>query len=172
MNDPERQRQSWEKSHGSLDAVAARGHGPLHVGAAVVAVLAAPIAAWWLIGDLSEPARGTRDLDYVVRAPQVAPWAITTAGAVAVGAMAVAIVILAHAVRTGRLQRGWLGVVALLMVEGALIAGIARMLTAGSVGANIGGGLALIFGVPVVACLAICALAAVNHMRDAPTDRS
>ena len=52
--------------------------------AGVVAVLATPVAAWWLVGDQSFNGHRRRDeLDYMFRAPQISGWITTVAGIVA-----------------------------------------------------------------------------------------
>lgn len=48
-----------------------------------------------------------------------------------------------------------------LMLVGAIAGAILRVVTAGAVGANIGGGLAVIFGVPL--CVALASLASARY---------
>jgi hypothetical protein len=126
-----------------------RSHGL----AAATAVIATPIAAWWLIGDQSERIRGRGTLDYVVRAPDVPKWLVAAAGATALLATLVSICALVVGIQKRQLDRRWLGIVVLLMSAGFIAAGIGRTITAGVHGANIGAGLALVFGVPLCAFL-------------------
>jgi hypothetical protein len=118
--------------------------------AAALAVLAAPVAAWWLIGDQSESRVAPRNRDYVARAPHVPSWIVATAGAVALLVLVAAAAVLLQAVRHRRIARGWIGVVGLLSFAGVLVALFGRIATAGVDGANIGAGLAMIVGGPVL----------------------
>jgi len=63
-----------------------------------------------------------------------------------------------RAARRRVLDSRWWLVVVLVTMAGVGLAAIERMVTAGVVGANIGGGLALFVGVPVVALALIAAL--------------
>jgi hypothetical protein len=110
-----------------------------------------------VIGDQSEPIRGRRTLDYVVRAPDVPKWLATVAGASALGAVSVSICALVVGVHNRQLDRRWLGVVLVVMLAGFVGAGVERTVTAGVVGANIGAGLALFFGLPICALLVVFA---------------
>ncbi len=114
---------------------------------------------WWLIGDLSERRVGRHPLalDYVVRAPKISGWVTATVGGIALAVEAASVALLVFAVRRRRLDQRWLGVVGSLMLAGMVAAWIARVVTAGSHGANIGAGLALFFGVPVVLGLVVLA---------------
>ena len=104
-------------------------------------LLAAPVAAWWVIGDLSEE-HGT---DYLYRAPHVDSGAVRIAGAVAVLIVAVSVWSFVIWTRRRLVPRSWWS------VEGtALFAGFAtgyglRIVTAGVSGANIGGGMVILF---------------------------
>ena len=68
--------------------------------------------------------------------------------------LAVPVAVLVVAARSRPLD-GWWTVLALLCAAGALAAAGSRVVTAGVVGANIGGGLFLLFGAPVVLALVI-----------------
>jgi hypothetical protein len=118
--------------------------------AGAFAILATPVAAWWLIGDQSESRVPRRNRDYFARAPNVASWIVATAGAVALLVLVAAAGVLVQAVRHRRIARGWMGVVGLLSFAGVLVAFFGRIATAGVDGANIGAGLSLIVGGPVL----------------------
>lgn len=117
---------------------------------AAVAILATPVAAWWLIGDQSESRVAPRNRDYFARAPKVPSAIVAAAGAVALLVLVIATVVLMQAVRHRRIARGWIGVVGLLSLAGVLVALFGRIATAGVDGANIGAGLSVIVGGPVL----------------------
>ncbi len=116
-----------------------------------VLLLTLPVAAWWLVGDLSY--RGTDDLDYFFRAPAVPAAVERIAG---LGALVAALAaVLALAVAAGRRRvhpRWWL---ALLPLIGAgVLTGLAgRVMTSGGIGVNFGAIFALVLGVPAVVSL-------------------
>jgi hypothetical protein len=126
--------------------------------AGIVAVAATPIAAWWLIGDQTFTGGRRDNLDYMYRAPSISGRTTTTAGVVALVAVAAASACLYAAVRRRGFDSRWTAVVALLMMSGVVLAGVGRIVTAGVVGANIGGGVAIFFGAPTVAALVVCAV--------------
>ena len=134
--------------------------------AAIGAIVATPVATWWLIGDQSATLRGRRELDYIARPPDVPGWIVTIGGAAALVVVVACVVGLIRGQRTGQLDRRWLSAVAALMGAGALAAVIGRTVTAGVVGANIGAGLALFFVAPIIVVLiAFAALRAVAIRR-------
>jgi hypothetical protein len=124
----------------------------LYFWSAVGLIIAAPLVAWWLIGPLEEKTPRAGDLDYIVRAPDAPSWLTPTVGFVS---LAVVTAALLNLVRRGNRERNrrWLPVVVPLVIAGVALAGIGRLVTAGADGANIGGGLALFYGLPVVAVL-------------------
>ncbi|MDQ4068043.1 MAG: hypothetical protein M3203_00960 [Actinomycetota bacterium] len=67
--------------------------------------------------------------------------------------------VLGRAFYLGRLRRGWLATVVLPPAAGVVVGFGARLVTAGGIGANIGGGMFLIIGVPVVVVLLVAAAA-------------
>jgi hypothetical protein len=75
------------------------------------------------------------------------------AGVSAAVLAAAAVVALMHAGRAGRFDRRWWPVLVELMLAGALCGAGWRILTAGVIGANIGAGLVLWVGAPIVAAL-------------------
>jgi hypothetical protein len=124
---------------------------------AAVLVLAAPVACWWLVGDLSESGA---DLDYAVRPVPLDPAVELLLGiTAAAGAVASSAVLLRATVRRRFNTRWWL-VLLPVVVAGSVAAVGWRVLTAGVYGANIGGGLAALLGIPAVAVLLVWAVAA------------
>lgn len=120
--------------------------------AAVVATVAGLAAvAWFAIGDLSSPVTpGTRQ-DYIVGPVTTPWWGLVPAALV----LAIGLAGLVHAYRARRLGGPH---VAALLTLGAVAVAIAfggRVITAGGIGANIGGGLMLLFGFPVLGALLV-----------------
>jgi hypothetical protein len=132
--------------------------------AGLAAVVSTPFAAWWLIGDLSERRVGRHPLplDYVVRAPKIPGRITATLGAIALAVAATSVAIVVVAVRQRRLDQRCLSVVGSLLLAGIVAAWIARVVTAGTRGANIGAGLAVVLGAPVIVGLVV--LAALSSM--------
>jgi hypothetical protein len=126
---------------------------------AVVIVVSAPVAAWWLIGDMSEVSlSGRYPPDYVLRAPEIPGWIVPLLGALALLATVACTGFLVRSVLRGTLDRRWVSAVGCLALAGLLLAAIGRVFTAGTHGANIGAGLAMMFGGPVVIALVGTAL--------------
>jgi hypothetical protein len=130
--------------------------------AAVALVVAVPVATWWLVGDQTDPdfkrrlqadgdpaIRAGYDPDYMFRPFDIAPATERTVGVVGVVLMVAAVVVLVLAWLTGRLHKGWWGVLGVLSLVGAGCGYGWRVMTAAVSGANIGGGIVLVFGVPI-----------------------
>lgn len=115
----------------------------------VVVVVAGFPVAWWLIGDLSEPDLGN-GLDYNFGRIEIDRRVETTAAVPALLLGLVAMTKLLQRRTRGVLPRGWIVGVAVLTLANVLAAAGGRVLTAGSHGANIGGGMVLMFGGPVL----------------------
>ena len=131
-----------------------RAPGPLAASAAAVVLFASvAVAAWWLIGDLSYtgPVDDDLGLDYMMRAPDVPGWLTTGAGLAGVGLALLSARILVMPTHT-RAPALWIA------GAGALLAFMARVMTAGVIGANFGGGLSVLFGLPVVAAVTVVSL--------------
>jgi hypothetical protein len=118
--------------------------------AGVVLIAAVPVATWWAVGDLSTD---LPDPDYQIRPFDIGPTAEQVAGVSATVLAAAAVVALIHAGRAGRFDRRWWPVLVELVLAGALCGAGWRVLTAGVIGANIGAGLVLWVGAPMVAAL-------------------
>lgn len=133
--------------------------------AAVALVAAAPLAAFWIIGDQSID-RDPAELDHMWRL-DLSTGLVTGCGVVAAAIFVAAGVYLLAACRPfrerpARLVGSW-------AIAGGLVAGIVRAATAGVVGANIGGALAVMFGFPIVA--AVVGYGAWPYVRDLPAVR-
>ena len=103
-------------------------------------------------GPLREGNLPANDLDYIMRAPDVPGWLVSTIGFASLAVATAAILDLA---RRGNRERSrlWSPVVVPLVIAGVLLGGIGRLVTAGGEGANIGGGGAMLLGPPVLAVL-------------------
>ena len=134
-----------------------RRAGPTGWAVAALAV-AVPVAIWWMIGDLSFRPNDPDSLDYMWRQPTIDPAFANAAGWLAVLVVVASLFTLVWAARGRVLDSRWWLVVVLVTMAGIGLAVIERMVTAGVVGANIGGGLALFVGVPMVALALIAAL--------------
>ncbi|MBQ1089680.1 hypothetical protein [Streptomyces sp. B93] len=126
--------------------------------AATALVAAVPVAAWGLMGQQDAEGFAPAELDYAYQPPGVSDGTAALVGAAALLLGGLALALLLRATRTGRLDPRWWQVLAPLMVTGLVIGVGYRVLTAGVVGANIGAGLTMLFGVPVVASLVSWAL--------------
>jgi hypothetical protein len=131
------------------------GHGLACLLAAAASAVGAGVASWWLIGNLSVHNRPPEDLDYGYRAPTVPHWVVATFGPIAFATVAVVIGTLIVAASRRIVDRRWLLVVGMLVLAGFLFALIGRTASAGTIGANIGGGMAILFVGPVVVALVV-----------------
>jgi hypothetical protein len=145
-----------------------RSDGAMRVSWRAPAAFVGAIAAgWWLVGDLSETNRyRPGDLEYVLRAPEVPRFFAVAVACVGVAAVVAAAVSAVRAARVGRGHSSVLLGVTLAIVSGWLIAYCARVVTAGSIGANIGAGMAILFVGPFA--LAVLGVAIWKDNRPAP----
>lgn len=100
--------------------------------------------AWWLIGDLSSVGFAPDELDYMVRAPEFLERHAAAAGVVGAVLTGACAAMLGWLYIRGHIERRWPAVVAEVAVLGVLAGGAARIVTAGVIGANIGGGLVVL----------------------------
>jgi hypothetical protein len=122
--------------------------------AAAVAVSACPLTVWWLTGDLSTVPLG-ESADYAIRPPHIDPAVERGIGVAALTVMVAALVFLGYATAKRAMRGRWWVVVGPLLLAG-LVTGLGwRIVTAGVIGANIGAGLVVLFGCPVVAACGI-----------------
>ncbi|WP_433389717.1 hypothetical protein [Micromonospora sp. KLBMP9576] len=134
---------------------------------ALVAVLATPVASWWLVGDLTDDSivAGETGVSHVIRPVSLGPVGDPLVGVLACVAVVVGLAWLVRATSKRRLDARWWWVLAPLVAAGVLVGLAGRVLTAGVVDANIGAGLALIVGGPVLLVLLTVAAAAALHLR-------
>lgn len=123
--------------------------------AAVSLPVAVPVAVWWAVGDLSE--KGADARDRMFRPFELPAAGEHLAGAAALVAVVTATVVLTMAWYRDQLPPAWVARIVPLCLAGAILGGGWRVLTAASVGANIGGGLVLVIGLPLAALLVIAA---------------
>lgn len=129
--------------------------------ASAASLPAAALTSAWLVGDLSS--RGdAADLDYALR-----PFAVSQGVHVAAGVAGLAVLVLAVVVVRG--VPSVRPVLACLLTAGLLLGGAYRVMTAGVVDANIGAGLAVFLGGPLL--LALLVAAVVLAVRRRPVQR-
>ena len=120
---------------------------------AFAAGIAAALGAWYLIGERSSP--GADPADGRILVPPPVPPAVEHVAGVAAVLLLVAFLVLA--IRRRRLVTGT-SATALLVVAGVLLGAIGRIASAATIGANIGGGIAVLFGLPLVGVLVLAAV--------------
>lgn len=119
--------------------------------ATIIAVLTTPLVAWWLVGDQSTAAEP--DADYFLRAPS-----LPTAVEIIIGVVATTLLIGSVVVLyLGVADRRWWSALLPVLVAGVLAGYVWRLVTAGTIGANIGLGLALMTLVPLAGALIVFA---------------
>jgi hypothetical protein len=133
------------------------------VASALILVLAMPVAAWWLVGDQST-VPVSMDPDYAFRPWRIGPMAARAAGIGSVAADGVAAAVLLGVTLRGRLDVRWWAVLVPLLTAGFIAGAGWRVLTAGVIGANIGAGLVVMVGGPIVLGLLIWALVFSVHL--------
>src|SRR2546423_1194152 len=111
--------------------------------AAGTVVLASPFVTWWLVGDISEDGP---HLDYVLKPPRLTSTQELVIGAGATTCALLAIAAVTVALRRHVLRAGELGVAIPLVAAGMFVGYGFRVVTAGVIGANIGAGLTVLFG--------------------------
>lgn len=139
---------------------------------ATVLVLAAPLATWWLVGPNpgSEIEAGptvptnTADFDYMFHPPSIDPAVERAVGGGATVAVLVAAIALVFTARSGRIDRRWWLPIVGLVAAGAFAGFGERVVTAAVIGANIGGGLVILFGAPLALALVLGSLVRAIHV--------
>jgi hypothetical protein len=123
----------------------------------ILLILAAPVAIWYVVGDLSTSPLPPAESDYLVRPPRIFPWVENSAGILALVLIVVCALVLYQNLKRGLVSpRGWL-VLALLLPAGLIVGLTGRVVTAGVIEANIGGGLMIMFALPVAGMLILAA---------------
>jgi hypothetical protein len=125
--------------------------------AAAGCAVAVPVAVWWLVGDLSSPVPPGTDYDYMVRPPAISPGVELAIGAGALTVAGGTLALLVWASARRRFDRRWWGALLPVLAAGAVAGFGWRVVTAGTIGPNIGGGLTLLVGGAVVAVLLLWA---------------
>ncbi len=118
--------------------------------AGAVAVMTTPIVVWWIVGDQSST---TLNPDYIVKPPTISTTSELAPGLVSTVLLVASLTVLVIATRRRQLDPRWWSIVLMLMGSGAIVGLAVRVVTAGVVGANIGGGIVILFGGPFVAVL-------------------
>jgi hypothetical protein len=129
-----------------------------HLSAATALVAAVPVAVWGLLGRQDTDGFPAAELDYVYRPLDISDGTAAVIGAIALLLAGVGGALLVRASRRGELERRWWEVLAPLVAAGVIVGVGWRVLTAGVLGVNIGAGLMMMFGGPVVAGLLLWAL--------------
>ncbi|MBO3751006.1 hypothetical protein J5X84_33455 [Streptosporangiaceae bacterium NEAU-GS5] len=127
--------------------------------AAVALALTTPIAIWGLLGQQDSPGFTPGELDYMVR-----PWNIPPVAehAATIGAAVLLVLAAAHLIRAamrGLVDVRWLTVLGPLLAAGTASALLQRAMTAGGIGANIGGAIAEYALIPFIGLMLVVAAA-------------
>lgn len=128
-----------------------------------VAVLTAPAAAW-LMGDQSEAS----GVDHMVQPIDPPRWVAALLGEGSPIGTAAAAIVLLRLIRQGRAAPGWAAALAAFAAAGVLVGIGYRIVTAGVGGANIGGGLFVMGGVPAIVTLWVVGFVAIVRASRAP----
>ncbi|MCZ7419505.1 hypothetical protein O7605_08225 [Verrucosispora sp. WMMA2121] len=135
---------------------------------AVALLLSTPVVTAWLVGDLTgEAARRIaaegESLDYAVEPVSLGPTGDRVLVVVASALLLVSLALLIRATVTHKLDPRWWSALVPVIVAGVLIGLGWRIMTAGAIGANIGAGLVVLGGGPVL--LVLLGVAAVQAAR-------
>ncbi|TJZ55712.1 hypothetical protein FCH28_10370 [Streptomyces piniterrae] len=125
--------------------------------AAAVLAAAVPVATWGLLGRHDHQGVPPSELDHAVEPLDIPAGLEAAIGVVALLLVGACTALLVRASRRGTFDRRWWQVLGPLLVAGLVIGSGWRVLTAGVVGANIGAGLVIMIGGPVVAGLLLWA---------------
>ncbi len=116
----------------------------------LVVVVSVPIVVWWLVGDISEPGGSSQFLS--IRS--VDPNFERILGLVSLLSLMLACLTLWRAC-VGRIDPAWLRVLGGLIAAGTVLAVMGRLLTASTVGANIGGSMMYFVGTFLILYLVV-----------------
>lgn len=135
---------------------------------AVALLVSTPVVTGWLLGDLTgEAARRLaaegEPLDYAVEPVSLGAVGDRVLVIVATVVMVVSLAVLVRATVTRKLDPRWWSVLVPVILAGALLGLAWRIVTAGAIGANIGAGLVVLLGGPVL--LVLLVVAAVQAVR-------
>nr|WSY49469.1 hypothetical protein OG999_04430 [Streptomyces sp. NBC_00886] len=129
-----------------------------HLSAAATLVATVPVAVWGLLGRQDVDGFPASELDYAYRPLDISDGTAAVIGVIALLLAGVGGALLVRGSRRGELDRRWWEVLAPLMLAGVIVGVGWRVLTAGVLGVNIGAGLTILFGGPVMAGLLVWAL--------------
>lgn len=134
-----------------------------------VLVVCAPLATWWVVGSVDEPG-GEDHMFEPVRVPA----GVELAVGLGASTLAVGSLLVLASPRGRRLARRTDALVAGPLVGAGVYLGFAyRVVTAAVGGANIGGGLVMLFGMVALPALLLTSLCGVwGAWRSRPTDRT
>ncbi|MEU4564463.1 hypothetical protein AB0F72_39295 [Actinoplanes sp. NPDC023936] len=130
--------------------------------AVLVYALTVPVVTSWLAGDQTNPQAKQLEsegvpLDYVIRPLGLSPGQQAAIGVVAALLAAAALAVVIRAIVRRQVDVLWWMVLLPLTCAGVILGLTWSTLTAGTIGANIGAGLATIFFLPFAACMLILA---------------
>ncbi len=125
---------------------------PGTVTAAVALLCTTPVATWWLL-NIVVTSENIAKPDYMVRPIDISPVAELIVGLTALVIALSSIAFLVKAEREQRFGHGCWSVLFPLIAAAAVCGAAWSTVTAPTIGANIGGGMVIMFGVPVVAAL-------------------
>jgi hypothetical protein len=125
--------------------------------AAIGLLITTPVAVWWLVGDRTEiPLE--ENPDYLVRPIEVDPVVEDVVGAGCALIAGIALLLTTWVTVRHRGHRPWWSVVLSVVVIGYIVGVGARVMTTGTIGANIGAGIWVGIGGPAVAMLLLWAV--------------
>jgi hypothetical protein len=119
--------------------------------ATTMLVLAVPFAVAFLIGDLSTTS--VDDPDYFIRPPDIPDVAALVLGMASLVLVVTSTAVLVWAWRREPPQPGLVSVLVPLLILGVIAGAVWRVFTAEVIGANIGAGVLVLFGWPIVLAL-------------------
>ncbi|AUH39094.1 hypothetical protein CXR04_01450 [Streptomyces sp. CMB-StM0423] len=118
-------------------------------------VLACPVWVWWAVGQLDAD---FDDLDYYMRPPELPPGLEPALGISGMAVAVVCAVVLVVGTWLEWFDLRWWQVIGPLVLAGIGTGYGWRILTAGGIGANIGAGAVMLFGVPTLFATLVWAL--------------
>lgn len=127
---------------------------PWVLAAGIVLPVAAAVLAWWAGGVVSYLDQGT---DYATPPPSPLSAGLLVPGVLALVALVAAVAVLVRASASRRLRSEWWIVLALATAAGLVTGAGLSVVLVDTVDANIGAGLAVLFGGPLVVVLLIAA---------------
>ena len=124
--------------------------GPKLLTGGMIAAVGIVIATWWIIGPLEEAGS-----DYMLRPPNILPAAEQAAGVISLIAVGIVSLwaLIQHRLR--QIRTGWWIIAYLIALASFGTGAASRLVTARTSGANIGGGMAILFGGPLIIGLLI-----------------